>query len=317
MKSSVIILSVILLFFQCSIIYSQSQNTEHLEIANKVLSSVPLVDGHNDLLLHYYYYKDRKGNLDEYDISKSTSGQTDIPRLKEGKVGAQFFTVFSFDDSSLTKSMLETVDCLYRIADRYKNNFSFAYSSNDIMDAFNEGKIAMLMNIEGGEQIENSLPMLRLYYQLGVRYMTLTWNYSNDWADAAFDSARHNGLNEFGKEVVREMNRLGMLVDISHVSDKVMKDVFETSEAPVIYSHANSRKFVNTKRNVPDDILNLLKKNNGIIMVSFVPFFISQEYADWFDLYEAVYDSLKMGNKETAKAIIEEWKTKNPEPKAQ
>ena len=174
----------------------------------------------------------------------------------------------------------------------------------------------MLMNIEGGEQIENSLPMLRLYYQLGVRYMTLTWNYSNDWADAAFDSARHNGLNEFGKEVVREMNRLGMLVDISHVSDKVMKDVFETSEAPVIYSHANSRKFVNTKRNVPDDILHLLKKNNGIIMVSFVPFFVNQEYADWFDLYEAVYDSLKMGNKETAKARIEEWKTKNPEPKA-
>lgn len=315
MKSSVIILSVVLLFFQSSIIYSQSQNTEHLEIANKVLSSVPLVDGHNDLLLHYYYYKDRKGNLDEYDISKSTSGQTDIPRLKEGKVGAQFFTVFSFDDSSLTKSMLETVDCLYRIADRYKNDFSFAYSSNDIMDAFNEGKIAMLMNIEGGEQIENSLPMLRLYYQLGVRYMTLTWNYSNDWADAGFDSARHNGLNEFGKEVVREMNRLGMLIDISHVSDKVMKDVFKTSEAPVIYSHANSRKFVNTKRNVPDDILHLLKKNNGIIMVSFVPFFVNQEYADWFDLYEAVYDSLKMGNKETAKAIIEEWKIKNPEPK--
>ncbi|MCJ7554089.1 MAG: dipeptidase [Ignavibacteriaceae bacterium] len=315
MKSSVIILSVVLLFFQSSIIYSQSQNTEHLEIANKVLSSVPLVDGHNDLLLHYYYYKDRKGNLDEYDISKSTSGQTDIPRLKEGKVGAQFFTVFSFDDSSLTKSMLETVDCLYRIADRYKNDFSFAYSSNDIMDAFNEGKIAMLMNIEGGEQIENSLPMLRLYYQLGVRYLTLTWNYSNDWADAGFDSARHNGLNEFGKEVVREMNRLGMLIDISHVSDKVMKDVFKTSEAPVIYSHANSRKFVNTKRNVPDDILHLLKKNNGIIMVSFVPFFVNQEYADWFDLYEAVYDSLKMGNKETAKAIIEEWKIKNPEPK--
>ena len=132
MKSSVIILSVVLLFFQSSRIYSQSPNAKHLEIANKVLCSVPFVDGHNDLLLHYYYYKYRKGNLDEYDISKSTSGQTDIPRLKEGKVGAQFFTVFSFDDSSLTKSMLETIDCLYRIADRYKNDFSFAYSSNDI-----------------------------------------------------------------------------------------------------------------------------------------------------------------------------------------
>jgi len=316
MKSSVIILSIVLLFFQSSIIYSQSQNTEHLEIANKVLSSVPLVDGHNDLLLHYYYYKDRKGNLDEYDISKSISGQTDIPRLREGKVGAQFFTVFSFDDRTITKSMLETIDCLYRIAERYKNDFSFAYSSNDIMNAFNEGKIAMLMNIEGGEQIENSLPMLRLYYQLGVRYMTLTWNYSHDWADAGLDSAKHNGLNEFGKEVVREMNRLGMLVDISHVSDKVMKDVFETSEAPVIYSHTNSRKFVNTKRNVPDDILHLLKKNNGIIMVSFVPFFVNQKYADWFDRYEVAYDSLKKENNETAKAIIEEWKTKNPEPKA-
>ncbi len=316
MKSSVIILSVVLLFFQSSLTYSQLPNAKYLKIANKVLSSVPLVDGHNDLLLHYYYYKDRKGNLDGYDISTPVLGQTDIPRLREGKVGAQFFTVFSFDDRALTKSMLESIDCLYRIAERYKNDFSFAYSSNDIMNAFNKGKIAMLMNIEGGEQIENSLPMLRLYYQLGVRYMTLTWNYSHDWADAALDSAKHDGLNEFGKEVVREMNRLGMLVDISHVSDKVMKDVFETSEAPVIYSHANSRKFVNTKRNVPDDILHQLKKNNGIIMVSFVPFFVNQEYADWFDLYEAVYDSLKMGNKETAKAIIEEWKINNPEPKA-
>jgi len=294
--------------------YSQSPSNEHYKLANKVLESVPLVDGHNDLLLHYYYYKDRKGNLDDYDISKATTGQTDIPRLRRGKVGAQFFTVFSMDNKALTKTMMETIDCFYRISERYKDDFLFARSTDDITNAFNQKKIAMLMNIEGGEEIENSLPLLRLYYQLGVRYMTLTWNYSHDWADAGLDTAKHNGLSEFGKEVVREMNWLGMLVDISHVSDKVMKDVFNVSESPVIYSHSNVRKFVNTKRNVPDDILLMLKENNGIIMVSFVPFFVNQQYADWFGFYESVYDSLKKQNGETAKEKIEEWKKQNPAP---
>jgi membrane dipeptidase len=294
--------------------YSQSPTDEHYKLANKVLESVPLVDGHNDLLLHYYYYKDRKGNLDEYDISQTTTGQTDITRLRQGKVGAQFFTVFSMDSKAVTKTIMETIDCFYRISERYKDDFLFARSADDISNAFNQNKIAMLMNIEGGEEIENSLPLLRLYYELGVRYMTLTWNHTHDWADAGLDSAKHNGLNEFGKEVVREMNRLGMLVDISHVSDDVMKDVFEMSNSPVIYSHSNVRKFVNTKRNVPDDILLMLKENKGIIMVSFVPFFVNQQYADWFHFYESVYDSLKKQNGETAKEKIEEWKKQNPAP---
>jgi membrane dipeptidase len=294
--------------------YSQSPTDENYKLANKVLESVPLVDGHNDLLLHYYYYKDRKGNLDEYDISQTTTGQTDITRLRQGKVGAQFFTVFSMDSKAVTKTIMETIDCFYRISERYKDDFLFARSADDISNAFNQNKIAMLMNIEGGEEIENSLPLLRLYYELGVRYMTLTWNHTHDWADAGLDSAKHNGLNEFGKEVVREMNRLGMLVDISHVSDDVMKDVFEMSNSPVIYSHSNVRKFVNTKRNVPDDILLMLKENKGIIMVSFVPFFVNQQYADWFHFYESVYDSLKKQNGETAKEKIEEWKKQNPAP---
>lgn len=312
MKS--LIITTILFIIVTQFFFAQTGNDEYSETANRVLSSVPLVDGHNDLLLHYYYYKDLKGDLDRYDISKQTTGHTDIPRLRKGKVGAQFFTVFSMDNNAVTKTLMETIDCFYRIADRYTDDFMFAKSSDDIMSAFSNSKIAMLMNIEGGEEIENSIPLLRLYYELGVRYMTLTWNYSHDWADAGLDTAKHNGLNDFGKEVVKEMNKLGMLVDISHVSDDVMRDVFEVSESPVIYSHSNSRKFANTKRNVPDDILLMLKENNGIIMLNFVPFFVTQDYADWFEVYDAVNDSLKKENRETSKEKIEEWKKQNPPP---
>ncbi len=314
-RTSYFVLVVLLIFMLPNLSNAQSPSKEHYELAHKVLSSVPLIDGHNDLLLHYYYYKDLKGNLDEYDISKRTTGHTDISRLREGKVGAQFFTVFSMDKNNVTKSLMETIDCFYRIKDRYKDDFIFAKSSNDITTAFNNGKIAMLMNIEGGEEIENSLPLLRLYYELGVRYMTLTWNHTHDWADAGLDTARHNGLNEFGKEVVLEMNRLGMLVDISHVSDDVMKDVFDISESPVIYSHSNARKFANTMRNVTDEILMNLKENNGIIMLSFVAFFVTQEYADWFEMYDSVYDSFKKENRDIAKQKIEEWKKMNPAPR--
>ena len=314
MKKTYTVLTATFYLLLSPALFPQQPAAEHYELADKVLSSVPLVDGHNDLLLHYYYYKDLKGNLDEYDISKRTSGHTDISRLREGKVGAQFFTVFSMDKNNVTKTLMETIDCFYRIKDRYKDDFMFAKSSTDISTAFQNGKIAMLMNIEGGEEIENSLPLLRLYYELGVRYMTLTWNHTHDWADAGLDTAKHNGLNDFGKEVVREMNRLGMLVDISHVSDDVMRDVFEISESPVIYSHSNARKFANTKRNVTDEILMKLKENNGIIMLSFVAFFVTQDYADWFENYEAVYNSFKNENREAAKDKIEEWKKINPAP---
>ncbi len=307
-----VLLLLIIIFPENSM--SQSPKVEDYRLAFKVLSSVPLIDGHNDLLLHYYYYQDLKGDLDKYDISEHTTGHTDIARLRKGKVGAQFFTVFSMDKNNVTRTLMETIDCFYRIKDRYKDDFMFAKSSDDIVTAFSNNKIAMLMNIEGGEEIENSLPLLRLYYELGVRYMTLTWNITHDWADAGLDTAKHNGLSDFGKEVVKEMNRLGMLVDISHVSDKVMLDVFEISQSPVIYSHSNARKFANTKRNVTDEILLKLKANNGIIMLSFVPFFVTQDFADWFDTYESVYDSLKKTDKNNAKQKIDEWKKMNPAP---
>lgn len=314
MKETYIFLTATCFLLLSPSFFTQQPVTEHYELANKVLNSVPLIDGHNDLLLHFYYYKDLEGDLDKYDISKQTTGHTDIARLRAGKVGAQFFTVFSMDKTSVTKSLMETIDCFYRIADRYKDDLMFAKNPDDILTAFNNGKIAVLMNIEGGEEIENSVSLLRLYYELGVRYMTLTWNHTHDWADAGLDTAKHNGLSDFGKEVVKEMNRLGMLVDISHVSDKVMVDVFETSESPVIYSHSNARKFADTKRNVPDEILLKLKENNGIIMLSFVPFFVTQDFADWFSMYESAYDSLKNDDKNTAKQKGEEWKKVNPSP---
>jgi membrane dipeptidase len=237
-----------------------------------------VVDTHNDITSMM---------LDDgYDIGVSSVGKyhTDIARMKEGGLTAEFFSVYVdrkyATEGGSARRALDMIDVVYRAAERYPNEFLMATSVADIKRAKQQKKIAALMGIEGGHAIENSLMALRDFYRLGIRYMTLTHNNTNDWADACCDTARHNGLSDYGREVVREMNRLGMLIDISHVSDKTMNDVLDVSTAPVIASHSSARALNNHLRNIPDDLLRRIAKNGGVVMVNFFPLFIDQKALD-------------------------------------
>jgi membrane dipeptidase len=231
-----------------------------------------VVDGHNDITTPMV---DK-----DYDLSTPSVGKyhTDLPRLKQGGITAQFFSIYVDQkyakEGGAARRALDMIDLVYRAVERYPNDLILATSVADIRRAKREGKIAAMMGIEGGHAIENSLMALRDFYRLGVRYMTLTHNNTNDWADSSRDEARHNGLTDFGKEVVREMNRLGMLVDVSHVSDKTMSDVLDISSAPIIASHSSARALADHPRNIPDDLLRRIAKNGGVVMVNFFPLFI-------------------------------------------
>ncbi len=243
--------------------------------ALRIHRKATIVDGHNDVTSFM---------VDEgYDLATPSVGKyhTDLARMKQGGITAQFFSVYvdrkyAAEGGSARRAM-DMIDVVYRAAERYPNDIMMATSVADIRQAKRRKKIAALMGIEGGHAIENSLSALRDFYRLGIRYMTLTHNNTNDWADACCDTSRHNGLSEFGKEVVREMNRLGMLVDISHVSDKTMSDVLDISSAPVIASHSSARALGNRPRNIPDELLRRIAKNGGVVMVNFFPGFIDQK----------------------------------------
>lgn len=234
-----------------------------------------VVDTHNDVLS---FMTD-----DNYDIGVSSVGKyhTDLARMKEGGLTAEFFSVYIdrkyATEGGSARRALDMIDYTYRAAEKYPNDLMMAYSVADIRRAKKQKKIAALMGIEGGHAIEDSLMALRDFYRLGIRYMTLTHNNTNNWADSCCDTARHNGLSEFGKEVVLEMNRLGMLVDISHVGDKTMSDVLDVSKAPVIASHSSARALADRTRNIPDDLLRRIAKNGGVVMVNFYPGFIDQK----------------------------------------
>jgi membrane dipeptidase len=259
---------------------SAQQPDPALERARRILASVPLVDGHNDLPWEIRTNRAHPGDVAGYDLTSRTPGHTDLARLKAGKVGAQFWSIYvpgEIRDSGFARVQLEEFDIAKRMIARYPAALAPAYGSADLERAFREGKVASFLGMEGGHAIENSLGALRAFYDLGARYMTLTHNVTLDWADANSDRARHGGLTAFGKEVVREMNRLGMLVDLSHVSDGVMSDALDVAEAPVIFSHSSARALTNHTRNVPDSILARLPRNGGVVMVTFVPAFISEE----------------------------------------
>jgi membrane dipeptidase len=247
-------------------------------LARRVLRATPLTDGHNDLPWRIREDTVRPRDVEAYDLRRRTPGHTDIERLRRGMVGAQFWSVYipgEIRDSGYARVQLEQIDIARRIVAKYPDVFQLATSEADIRRAFRAGRIASLLGMEGGHAIENSLGALRAYYDLGARYMTLTHNVTLDWADAALDSARHDGLTAFGEEVVREMNRLGMLVDLSHVSPATMSDALNVTQAPIIFSHSSARALCDVPRNVPDSILARLPRNGGVVMVTFVPQFIS------------------------------------------
>ncbi len=257
-----------------------------LEHARALLSKTILVDGHNDVPWEIREAKAAPGDVDAFDLSRPRSGiDTDIPRLKAGRVGAQFWSVFlpgDLADGRFARAQLEQIDIARRMIARYPNDLELCLSADDVEKAFRRGRIGSLIGMEGGHALESSLGALRAYYDLGARYMTLTHNVTLDWADAALGDQKRNGLTAFGKEVVREMNRLGMLVDLSHVSPKTMHDALDVAEAPVIFSHSSARALVDHPRNVPDDVLLRLARNGGVVMVTFVPPFVSKEVAAWW-----------------------------------
>jgi membrane dipeptidase len=254
--------------------------------AERVLRAVPLIDGHNDLVWAIRTFEDAPRDAVRYDLRQRTVGHTDIARLRAGRIGGQFWSVYipGEDDTKAlgyARVQLEQIDIARQVFARYADVLEPVETAQGFRDAFARGRIGSVMGMEGGHAIENSLGALRVYYALGVRYMTLTHNVHLDWADAHVPNPRHDGLTAFGREVVREMNRLGMLVDLSHTSAATMRDAIETSEAPVIWSHSNAFAVANHTRNVPDDVLRLLPQNGGVVMVTFVPGFVSQAQVDW------------------------------------
>src|SRR5438105_5967257 len=290
----------------------------YLARAKRILSETPLIDGHNDLPWRIREDSVARGSVDAYDLRKRTPGQTDLDRLKAGMVGAQFWSVYTpgeWRDSGYARIQLEQIDIARRFIAKYPDRLALALSATDIRREFKAGKIASLLGLEGGHAIENSLGALRAYYDLGVRYMTLTHNVTLDWADAALDSAKHNGLTPFGDSVVREMNRLGMLVDLAHVSPAKMSDAVTVTRAPVIFSHSAARAMVDVARNIPDSILRRVPANGGVVMVPFVTSFISAEVYAYDRAFSAAMREARRSGADTATAR-KQWEASHPKPRA-
>ncbi|MDX2038064.1 MAG: dipeptidase [Isosphaeraceae bacterium] len=266
------------------------------ERARRLTADALVFDGHNDLPWHLREQGDVA--FGKLDLARSlTGGHTDIPRLKSGGLKAQFWSVYiPSEHPAPARTVVQQIDIVHRMIERYPETFALAVTADDVEKAVAAGKIASLIGIEGGVAIENDLAQLRAFARLGVRYMTLTHNSTLDWADAAIDKPTHGGLSPFGERVVREMNRLGMLVDISHVSPDTMRDALRISRAPVIASHSNAFAICPHPRNVPDDVLRELAKNGGVVGINFYSGFVTPRAA------------------EHTRAIREELKKKHPDP---
>lgn len=302
--------------------------------ARAILAEVPLIDGHNDVPWTYRQKVDNHleridlagdtTRLDDLPEEARTPMHTDLPRMRDGLVGAQFWSVYIPVDLAgpgAARAVLEQIDFVHRMVDRYSDDLEMAYTAEDIerIHAAQAGKIASLIGMEGGHSIENSLAVLRAAYGLGARYMTLTHSRNTDWADSSTDDPAHDGLTDFGREVVREMNRLGMLVDLSHVSPDTMHDVLDVAEAPVIFSHSSARALTDHPRNVPDEVLGRLADNGGVVMVTFVPVFVSEELRLWSEARETERERLRLEHGEDAAAMareLEAWQQANPRPEA-
>ena len=257
--------------------------TSHSDAARALLGRSPLVDGHNDLA--WELREAGAQDLDSTDLAVPLGfTHTDLPRLASGGVGAQFWSVYvpvSLAGEAAVATTLEQIDFVHRMIGRYPERLELALTAADVERIFAAGKIASLLGAEGGHSIASSPGVLRMLYRLGVRYLTLTHNANVPWADSATDEPAAGGLTDFGRQVVAEMQRLGMLVDLSHTAPGTMRDVFDTARGPVIYSHSSARALCDHPRNVPDDMLARLAAGNGVCMVTFVPAFVSQECRDW------------------------------------
>ncbi|MHB8838211.1 MAG: dipeptidase [Gemmatimonadaceae bacterium] len=293
----------------------------YLARVKKLLAATPIIDGHNDVPWEIRENKEMPRDVDHYDLRTNLKHQdTDLARLKQGGVGGQFWSIYipgEVKDSGYARIQLEQFDIARRMIAKYDKEMVFAKTAADARKAMAAGKFPSFLGIEGGHAIENSLGALRVYYDLGARYMTLTHNVTLDWADAALGKPTHGGLTPFGKEVVREMNRLGMMVDLSHVSPGVMSDALSVTESPVIFSHSSARALADHPRDVPDSILVRLKQNGGIVMVTFVREFVSQKNLDWRTARNTRRQELATsfgGDTARVRAAMDDWLKANPEP---
>ncbi len=293
----------------------------YLARVRKLLATTPVIDGHNDVPWEIRENKERPRDVDHFDLRTDLKKQdTDFARMKKGGLGGQFWSIYipgEVKDSGYARIQLEQFDIARRMIAKYPDRMVFARTAADAKRAIAAGKFPSFLGMEGGHAIENSLGALRIYYELGARYMTLTHNVTLDWADAALDKPTHGGLTPFGKEVIREMNRMGMIADLSHVSPAVMSNALDVSEAPVMFSHSSARALADHARDVPDSILVRLKKNNGIIMVTFVPSFVSEKVRQHGLTRAARARELAAGfGGDTARlrAAMADWDKANPRP---
>lgn len=330
-KTSTLLLSLALVAAMPALAAAPADNSAAARI-DRILATTPLIDGHNDLP---WELRTRfNSDVGAVDLSVNQAGHpypggaplmTDMPRLHAGRVGGQFWSVWIPVDVKgyeAVQMTLEEVDIVKRLVERYPSDLELALSAADIRRIHKAHRIASLIGVEGGHQINGSLAVLRQYYAAGARYMTLTHTANTPWADAATDNPQHHGLSPFGVEVVREMNRIGMLVDLSHVSPEAMKVALAATEAPVIYSHSSARAIADHPRNVPDDVLRLVAANGGVVMVNFYTAYVSQARATWEADREAEkarynsppYGGLYIGQPERAAAALARWDAAHPKP---
>jgi membrane dipeptidase len=300
---------------------AQAPRTDLDARARAVMTSAPVIDGHNDL--PWEMREKVRYDFDKRDIAKPQPAMmTDIPRLRQGLVGGQFWSVYvpaDLQGDAAVSATLEQVDAVYEMLRRYPDVFQLVQTADQLQQAMKAGRIGSLMGMEGGHSIDSSLATLRMFRRLGVAYMTLTHSRNVPWADSATADPAVQGLSRFGEEVVREMNRLGMLVDLSHVSPDTMVDAIRVSQAPIIFSHSNARTVCDVPRNVPDEVLRQVTNNGGIVMVTFVPGFVSQEAANYSrraqaqtQLFRSQYPNDAAGQR----AALDAWRKANPEPRA-
>jgi membrane dipeptidase len=314
-------LAFLVLFSMTTVHTQQTGDAALLERARALHRQVPLIDGHNDY--PWAVRENVASDLTKLDMSKAQPTiHTDIARLKAGGVGGQFWSVYTpsnYAGERAVSATLEQIDIVHQMMKKHPETFELALTADDVERIFKKGKIASLIGMEGGHSIDSSLAALRMFHRLGARYMTLTHSANTPWADAATDTPAHNGLSPFGEAVVREMNWLGMLVDLSHVSPDTMMDSINVSQAPVIFSHSSARAINDVPRNVPDQVLQMLPKNGGVVMVTFVPGFLAPAVTAHGRLQTAEQDRLRAqfpGDEAAVKSGVARWLNANPAPRA-
>ncbi|MEM7689218.1 MAG: dipeptidase [Pseudomonadota bacterium] len=299
-----------------------------MQAALAALDAAPVFDGHNDV--PFQLRRRLENQINRFDFNDTLVSarsdpfgramHTDLKRLRKGHVGAQYWSVYvpaNLPEAQAVQMTMEQIDVTKRLIDRFSDDLTFAETADDIENALAQGKIAGMLGMEGGHSIGSDLGVLRQMYALGARYMTLTHSRNTPWADSATDAPEHGGLSDFGKDVVREMNRLGMLVDLSHVSEETMIDALQVARAPVIFSHSGAKAVTGHARNVPDSVLEMLPVNGGIVMVVALPGFLNEDRRQWQSRYQAEnarLEALNQGRPDVVEAKMEEWVEANPEP---